>query len=109
MSWLGTWRNQYGSTVRITSEDHGRVSGSFRTAIESSPYYGFDVPLTGVHSGSAIAFVSGLGDDGNSVVSYTGKLQNGVMESLWFVVSGEQDWWKAITTNHDSFERVDES
>jgi Avidin family len=82
MSWLGTWRNRYGSTVTITSDGDGRVGGSFRTAIESSPYYGLDVPLTGVHSGSVISFGSGLGDDGNSVVSCTGKLRDGVVETL---------------------------
>lgn len=109
MSWLGAWRNQYGSTVTITSERDGHVSGSFRTAIKSSPYYGVDVPLAGVHSGSTIAFASGLGDGGNSVVSYTGKLQDGVMETLWFMVAGEQQWWNAITANHDTFERVDEA
>jgi hypothetical protein len=99
MTWLGARRNQYGSTVTIASEKDGSVSGSFRTAIESSPYYGLEgleVPLTGVHSGSAIAFVSGLGDDGNSAVSYTGRLQDGVMETLWFVVAGEEHRWKAI-------------
>lgn len=100
------WRNQFGSTVTITSEEGGTVIGTFRTAIESSPFYGADVPLTGVHSRSAIAFVSGLGDAGNSVVSYPGKLQDGLMEALWFVVAGEEHWWKSVITNHDTFERV---
>jgi Avidin family len=107
MSWVGTWRNQYGSTVTITSEEDGRISGSFRTAIESSPYSGAEVPVTGAHSGSTIAFVAGLGPQGNSVVSYTGKLQDGVMETLWFVVVGEQHWWRSVITNHDTFKRVD--
>jgi hypothetical protein len=107
MSWLGTWRNQYGSIVTFTSEEDGRVAGSFSTAIQSSPYYGAVVPLTGVHSGVAIAFVSGLGEGGNSVVSYTGNLQDGVLETLWFVVAGDRHWWESVTTNHDSFERVD--
>ena len=41
------------------------------------------------------------------VVSYTGKLQNDLLETLWFVAAGDEDWWKSMLTNHDTLERVD--
>jgi hypothetical protein len=107
MRWIGTWRNQYGSTVAITSDEDGRVEGWFRTAISTSPFAGSDVPITGTHRGTAIAFVCGTDSDAEVVVSYTGKLENGRMETLWFVVAGKSEWWTSVTTNHDTFEHVD--
>ena len=106
MSWLGTWRNQYGSTVTITGEAGGRIEGSFRTAIESSPFFGSEVSIAGAHSGPAITFGCAADGDANVVVSYTGKLQDDRMETLWFVADGDQHWWKSVVTNHDTFERV---
>jgi hypothetical protein len=105
MSWLGAWKNQYGSIVDITDESGGRIAGSFRTAIENSPFYGADVPITGVHKGAAIAFVCAA-ENADFAVSYTGKLEDGRMETLWFVVDGDADWWKSTMTNHDTFERI---
>jgi hypothetical protein len=109
MTWTGTWRNQYGSIVTITSDEQGRIEGWFRTAIPTSPFAGSDVPVTGRHRGAAIAFVCGTDSDSDAevVVSYTGKLDYGRMETLWFVVDGTSDWWTSVTTNHDTFERAD--
>jgi hypothetical protein len=107
--WTGVWRNQHGSTVTITATDGGRIEGLFRTALGSSPFAGRDAPVTGVVDGSAIAFVCAAGDAGDSagtVVSYTGKLEDGRMETLWFVVTGDRPWWSAVLTNHDTFERL---
>jgi hypothetical protein len=57
----------------------------FRTGIESGPFYGSDVTITGAHRGAAITF--GCAAERASVaVSYTGKLEDGRMETLWFVV-----------------------
>jgi hypothetical protein len=86
--------------LKITNESGGRIEGSFRTAIETSPFYGSDVPITGVHKGAAIALVCAA-EKADFAVSYTGKLEGGRMETLWFVVDGDADWWKSMTTNHD--------
>jgi hypothetical protein len=107
MNWIGTWRNQYGSVVTITSATEGRLGGTFRTAIKSSPFFGADVDIAGVYAGVTICFSSAVGVRDGYVVSYTGKLENDRLEKMWFVVAGEQDWWASVTTNHDTFERVE--
>ncbi|MDN5004282.1 avidin/streptavidin family protein [Bradyrhizobium sp. GCM10027634] len=35
-SWVGTWRNQFGSILRIVSDAEGRIEGNFETALEDS-------------------------------------------------------------------------
>ena len=122
MTWVGTWQNQYGSIVEITSEADGRIEGTFRTALADSGFYGQTVPIVGVHQGNCIGFSSvGSSAAGDRVVSYAGLLRDGKMETAWFVVSdkalvaaGEGEpatlkplnWWRAVTTSIDTFERM---
>jgi hypothetical protein len=122
MSWIGTWKNQFGSIVEITSEAEGRIEGSFRTALKDSAFYGQTVPVFGAHRGNCISFASaGTGPAGDVVVSYTGLLRDGRMETLWFVAAdrsisatrqgapakaAELNWWRAMTVNADTFERI---
>jgi avidin family protein len=122
MSWLGKWKNQFGSIVEITSEADGRIEGTFRTALEDSGFYGQTVAITGAHRGNCIGFsAANTSPAGDRVVSYSGLLRNGKMETAWFVVSdktfsagkeGEPakltplNWWRAVVMNVDTFERV---
>jgi Avidin family len=121
--WVGRWRNQFGSIVEITSDAGGKIEGTFQTALEDSGFYGQTVPIFGACSGDCIGFsAASASATGERVVSYTGLLRNGKMETAWFVVSdktlgaareGEPatmkpvSWWRAVTTNFDTFERVD--
>ena len=123
MSWLGTWKNQFGSSLEITDESNGRLEGTFRTALPDSGFYGQTVPIAGVHRGNCIAFSSaGSSPSGDRVVTYAGLLRDGKLETAWFVVSdmsltaskqGEPaelkpvNWWRAVSTNVDTFERTD--
>ncbi|TIT23849.1 MAG: hypothetical protein E5W70_06340 [Mesorhizobium sp.] len=122
MSWLGTWRNQYGSVVELTSEEGGRISGTFRTALEDSAFFGMTVPLFGACHGDVIGFTCAAeGRVGAAAVSYTGILRDGKLEMLWHTVadaalSAEKEGapararqlpaWRAFGTSLDSFERV---
>ncbi|MHC1943309.1 hypothetical protein IF803_02875 [Bradyrhizobium sp. UFLA06-06] len=122
MTWVGRWKNQYGSIVEITSEANGRIEGTFRTALADSGFYGQTVAIVGVHQGNCIGFSSvGSSATGDRVVSYTGLLRHQKIETAWFVVSdkalvaareGEAaalksvNWWRAVTTNVDTFERT---
>ncbi|MDH2386560.1 avidin/streptavidin family protein [Bradyrhizobium sp. CER78] len=122
MTWVGKWQNQYGSIVEITSEADGRIEGTFRSALADSGFYGQTVPIVGVHQDNCIGFSSvGSSAAGDRVVSYAGLLRDGKMETAWFVVSdkalvaaGEGEpatlkplnWWRAVTTSIDTFERV---
>jgi len=42
MAWIGTWRNQFGSVLRIIRDAEGRIEGNFRTlSSRPRPYEGF--------------------------------------------------------------------
>jgi hypothetical protein len=28
------------------------------------------------------------------------------METLWFVVNGDDDWWRSTLTSHDTFAKI---
>ncbi len=122
MDWKGKWRNQYGSIVDITDDADHRISGTFKTALPDSGFYGQEIPVTGVHYGDCIAFVAGgKTRAGDAAVSYTGLLRNEKIETMWFVVADRAikaesegsagkieklNWWRSISTNADTFERV---
>jgi hypothetical protein len=122
MNWKGKWRNQYGSIVNITDDANRRISGTFKTALEDSGFYGHEVPVVGIHQGDCISFVAG-GETpaGDAAVSYTGLVRDGKMETLWFVVAdsairaaaegapGKKEklnWWRSMTSSADTFERL---
>lgn len=122
MAWVGNWRNQFGSILRITGDTGGRIEGTFETALEDSGFYGQTVPVVGFHKGNCIGFVAtGSSSAGDRVVSYAGLLRHGKMETAWFVVADQAlsaaregdpakpkqlNWWRAVTTNVDTFERT---
>jgi hypothetical protein len=114
-------KNQYGSIVEITGETDRQITGSFTTALRDSGFYGQTVAVVGVCQGDCISFVcGGTTPAGDAVVSYTGLLRDGKMETLWFVAAdsavkakpgelGKIDklnFWRAITTSADTFEKI---
>jgi len=122
MDWKGKWRNQYGSIVSIVDDANHRISGTFKTALKDSGFYGQEIPVVGLHQGDCITFV-GAGETaaGDAAVSYTGLLREGKMETMWFVVAdsaikapsegspGKREklnWWRSISTSADTFERI---
>lgn len=58
MEWVGEWRNQYGSILRIDGVDGGLIRGSFTTALEDSGFFGQTIEVYGACNGSCIG-VSG--------------------------------------------------
>jgi len=122
MSWIGKWRNQYGSIIEITDDANHRITGVFRTALEDSGFYGQEIEVIGYHQGDCIGLAAGgKAKAGDSVVTYTGLLRDGKLETLWFVVADEAlsapgegqaarrhktKWWRAMQTSADTFERV---
>jgi hypothetical protein len=119
MTWTGMWRNQYGSSLEIESEADRRIEGSFRTALEDSAFRGQSIAISGRHQGDCISFAGGGATPGGDVlVSYTGLLRDGRMETLWYVVTDsvpaggapatleKVKWWRAMMTGADTFERV---
>ncbi|MFB4301500.1 avidin/streptavidin family protein [Actinomadura sp. NTSP31] len=122
VSWVGTWRNQYGSTLVVTDDAGGRLQGTFRTALGDSAFAGEDVEITGLHVGACAHFAFGRsGPQGDSVASFTGLLRDGRLETVWHVVSDSAvkppapgrppeliklPWAHAALTNADTFTRV---
>lgn len=124
MSWLGKWQNQYGSIIEIDGESGNKITGKFRTALTDSGFYGQEIEVLGVSQGDCIG-LSGGGRTaaGNMLVTYTGLLREGRLETLWFVVADSAivapkegapgktvklNWWRAMTTSADTFTRVSE-
>jgi hypothetical protein len=121
--WVGTWQNQYGSTLTITDDADERLRGSFLTALQDSAFAGHEVEISGMHRGECITF-SFADPDGKSICTFTGLLREGRMETVWHVVSDtavkppkpgaaaeavKLPWAHAVQTNADTFTRVDES
>ena len=123
MSWIGKWRNQYGSILEITEESDHRVAGRFRTALDDSGFFGQEIEVVGVCHGDCIGLAAGgKSAAGDMVVTYAGLLRDGKLETLWFVVAdaalgasaeGEPararklNWWRSVTTSADTFERME--
>lgn len=119
MTWIGTWKNQYGSALTITDDAQGRIVGTFRTALEDSSFFGKEVAVLGVHRGDCINFAfAAMGPAGDSLASFSGLRRNGKIETIWLVVSDgvatsggstkieKRVWPHAVMTNADTFERV---
>ena len=53
-TWVGEWRNQYGSTLTIADDADGRLQGTFRTALGDSGFAGEDAEITGIHRGECV-------------------------------------------------------
>ncbi|MCP2335628.1 avidin/streptavidin family protein [Actinomadura rupiterrae] len=120
-TWLGRWRNQYGSVLTITDQTDDTVTGTFRTALADSAFAGAEVPVTGVHRGACLNFAfTRTGPDGDSIASFTGLLREGRLETVWHVVQDTAvkppgpgqaperitlPWAHAVLTNADTFTR----
>jgi Avidin family len=123
MSWIGIWRNQYGSVVEITDDSNGQIRSTFRTVLDDSSFHGKTVPIYGAAHGDVIGFTAAAeGSVGPAAVSYTGLLRDGKLETLWHTVAdstltAEHEGapakrkrigaWRAFGTSLDTFERTD--
>jgi hypothetical protein len=115
MDWTGEWANQYGSTLTIADDSNGSISGTFRTALADSGFFGQELTVAGIHHGNCISFAfAGPTKAGDAVCSFTGLLRSGVIETLWFVLADgrkegdavvERNWAHAASINHDTFTR----
>src|SRR5215831_9220191 len=54
MTWIGKWRNQYGSALEIIDESDQRIMGKFRTALADSGFFGQEIEVVGLHYGDCI-------------------------------------------------------
>jgi hypothetical protein len=117
MTWAGSWRNQYGSILKIIDEGHGRIGGSFSSASDTE-INGEELAIVGLYQDNLISLML---SGGSHVVSWTGLVHDGRMETLWHLVVRERltaethhaaakdkpvGVWEAFTAGSDIFERV---
>lgn len=123
MQWIGTWRNQYGSTLRITDDASHRITGYFTTALPDSGFYGETVPVLGVHQGDCVSFTfARSAPGGDTICSFVGLVRDGKLQTVWHVVTDSTlrgrsadvparvekvGWAHAVHTNADTFERIE--
>ncbi len=121
-TWIGRWRNQYGSILTIVDDSGGRIRGTFRTALQDSGFAGAEAEISGIHTGTCLNFAFARSDEHvETIASFTGLLREGRLETVWHVVAdsavkpprpGEPaqrmtlPWPHAVTTNADTFQRV---
>ena len=110
MDWRGKWRNQYGSTLQISSQDDNRIFGQFETALRDSAFFGSKYDVFGVHCGDCVSFTfAGRTAKGDTICTFTGLWRDGKIEAVWHLVSdsleeGKRPWPHAVMTNADTFE-----
>ncbi len=123
MRWIGKWRNQYGSILKITDDADQKIVGTFATALTDSGFFGEEVPIVGIYRGDCISFsFARTGPSGDTICSFTGLLREGKMQTLWHVLADsilrapaagapakleKTHWAHAAQTNADTFERIE--
>ena len=116
MTWLGQWRNQYGSILEITNEQGQRLSGKFRSALKDSSFYDGEADVVGLYRGDCVSFAASTsGDNGDTITAFTGLLREGKLQTVWYVVTDgikagdhleKRSWPHAVTANADTFVRI---
>ena len=112
----GTWYNQHGSQMVLTTDAAtGRVSGTYKTGVGSpSPQESFE--LTGFFADDVIAFSVHFGKYG-CLTSWAGQLtedDSGVerIETMWHLAKNVPDadeaakLWSCLWTGADTFTRT---
>ncbi|MFL6856495.1 MAG: avidin/streptavidin family protein [Allosphingosinicella sp.] len=106
---IGTWTNELGSTMVITSFDGTGFAGTYSSAVSGSsqPVEGV---LTGTISQGGIAFTVNWG--GGSVTAWSGLLMvfntdQFIIYALWHLAETpvqQANWWESILAGVDLFE-----
>ncbi|MBV8093658.1 MAG: hypothetical protein JOY71_01580 [Acetobacteraceae bacterium] len=100
------WKNQRGSTMRITQLDQqtGAMSGNFVTAVGCGA--GRERPLAGFFNQGALVFAVTFQECG-SATAWTGTLNpaGDQITTLWHLARGGEAKWDSIIAGADQFTR----
>lgn len=120
MSILGTWYNELGSMMEITSASNGAVTGTYYSAVGQAQYtytlvgrYDSEPSAGGQALGWTVAWQNQSGNS-HSATSWTGQYQidpsTGQEEitTFWLLVTEEpaQNDWAATNVGQDTFTRT---
>lgn len=111
---IGTWKNELGSTMVIEGIESDRIKGSYKTKV-GQPGDEEQFELIGFTSGDLITFTVNFGKYG-SLTSWTGQLtledRKAKIKTLWHLavdINDEEEpdkMWSAIWSGADNFFRV---
>ena len=102
-SFIGSWKNQYGSQLSIENDDNGHIKGSFRSAVDKSIPA---TPVDGLCTGNLIVIIAPSEKEGEKIAAWTGILRDDRIETLWHVAAGSKGTWEAFLTGADIFTRI---
>ncbi|MCK9397192.1 MAG: avidin/streptavidin family protein [Methylobacter sp.] len=93
-----TWKNELGSTAKITVDAKGNVTGKYTDGSGS----GATGPLVGFCNTNAITFtVAWTGF--KTITSWTGTWNNKNITTLWYLVDGASSKWNNTNAGTDTF------
>jgi hypothetical protein len=107
---LGTWNNELGSVMNITTSDGTVFSGDYKSKDASNNWVSGS--LQGTIAGDTIAFTVNWPSPDNSVTAWAGKLSADTSNSnkiyintLWLLASGDATTplWESISAGSDWF------
>ncbi len=98
----GTWVNELGSTMQLTLDPSGNLTGTYRSAVgDTSPY-----PLIGMAAATALVFTVSFTASG-SITAWAGHYDEatGSIEVLWHLVTqpDQGELWSSTTAGFDKF------
>lgn len=114
VNFTGKWKNDLGSTMEISVNVNGTVTGKYKTAVgQPDNFEEFD--LIGYASGDLISFTANFGKYG-SITSWTGqhtiKNENEVIFTMWHMAVNVEDadenkkLWGSVWSGYNNFERA---
>lgn len=112
----GVWENQNGSTLELTEDEDGRLSGWFASK-KGRAVMGKRFPVSGCRNGGVASFhVSWHDNEQNvhSITSFSGRLIGDQLHTVWVLArefeDAEQEQptgaWNAFLTNADVFTKI---
>ncbi len=115
MELSGDWENQNGSVLSIGPVKNGAFEGAFVSA-KGRAAQGRRYPVRGIVNGDLAAFAVDFAVDGDNlhaISNFTGRLDNGVLHTVWTLVREFEDAdrtkptepWNAFIVNADRFEK----
>ncbi len=113
MHFSGEWENQNGPILTIGKVEEGSFTGTFQSAKGRVARYR-RYPVSGIVNGELVAFLVNFTKENanlNSISSFSGRLQHGVLHTVWVLTRAFEDAeqtkpthpWNSFLVNSDRF------
>lgn len=97
-----TWKNELGSTAKITVDTNGNVTGTYKDGSGS----GATGPLVGFCNQGGVTFTVGW-TGLTTLTSWSGTYDSGTKKitTLWYLVNGASSAWNNTNAGTDTFKQ----